>query len=324
MDTFTLSNQVRLGIPQALLLLYRYLTGIYALGDLSFVQFLAGYLGGKNRSLDGCRVLTVSGNGIGELEKALCLQWRIGQLETMSVNPAQMRILRLMMEASPDEIAAFFAWAQEKLRGCPNLRDLLSSPGLEAYWKEQRVLWQSPELTGRVRLFSGSPWNVSSEQEYDAIFLSHSQRLFVENEGKSLCSLLKPRGILAALMPVIFHPADIRGRIPLRFSDLPVVREAKEKMRNEARCLGYELPEDGPVNIRWTLGPEDILHYVSFSIASPLRSLLIGELLIQTLAFELPEAVRESLLESALDRIPPGAGAGTETLLILLAEKRIP
>jgi len=323
MDTFTLSNQVRLGIPQALLLLYRYLTGIYALGDLSFVQFLAGYLGGRNRSLDGCRVLTVSGNGIGELEKALCLQWRLGQLETMSVNPAQMRVLRLMMEASSDEMAAFFAWTREKLSGSPHLRDLLSSPGLEAYWREQRSLWQSPELTGKVRLFSGSPWTLSPGQEYDAIFLSHSQRLFVENEGKALCSLLKPHGILAALMPVIFHPADFRGKIPSRFSDLPVVREAKGEMRKKARYLGYELLEDGPVNIRWRLGPEDIVQYVSFSIASPLRSLLIGELLIQTLASELPEAVRLSLLESALERIPPGAGAGTETLLILLAEKGI-
>ena len=52
-----------MGISQALLLLYRYLTGIYALGDLSFVQFLAGYVCGKGRSLDGCRILTVSGNG---------------------------------------------------------------------------------------------------------------------------------------------------------------------------------------------------------------------------------------------------------------------
>ena len=100
MDTFKLSNQVRLGISEALLLLYRYLTDIYALGDLSFVQFLGGYIRGRKRSLDGCRILTVSGNGIGELEKLLCLQWKFDYLETMAVRPAQMRLMRFLMDAT--------------------------------------------------------------------------------------------------------------------------------------------------------------------------------------------------------------------------------
>ena len=321
MDTFTLSNQVRLGISQALLLLYRYLTGIYALGDLSFVQFLTGYVSGKKRSLDGCRVLTISGNGIGELEKSLCLQWNVEHLETMSVNPAQMRILRLMREASSDEVEAFFGWARNCLNDFPNLRSLLLSPGLVAYWQQQGAFWQSSELSGRIHLFSGSPWSISPAQGYDAILLSHGQNLLLSSDARSLCAFLKPNGILAVLMPVIFHPAGLQGPLPSRFSDLPVVREAKERMRAEARASGYEIPGDRPVNIRWTLAPDDVVRYVSFSIASPLRSLLIGELLIQTLAAELPDTVRLTLLESALERVPLGAGAGTETLLILLAEK---
>ena len=321
MDTFKLSNQVRLSISQALLLLYRYLTGIYALGDLSFVQFLGGYVRGKKRSLDGCRILTVSGNGIGELEKMLCLQWKFDHLETMAVSPAQMRVMRLLIDATPSEVAEFFEWAQGYLRDYSNLQTLLTSPGLVAYWQQQCELWRSPELKGRVRLFGGSPWDMPTTETYDAILLSHAQQLLRDNDARHLLSYLRPGGWLAALMPVIFHPDALRQQMPARFSDSPAVEAAKQRMREEARHLGYEMPDGQPVHIRWALAPDDTAHVVSFSIASPLRSLLIGELLIYSLVAELPDGTRLALLESALADISPAAGAGTEALLILLAEK---
>jgi hypothetical protein len=321
MDTFKLSNQVRLTVSQALLLLYRYLTGIYALGDLSFVQFLGGYVRGKKCSLDGGRILTVSGNGIGELEKMLCLQWEFDHLETMAVSPVQMRVMRLLMDASPDEVAELFEWAQDCLRDHPNLQSLMASPGLVAYWQQQCELWQSLQLKGRVRLFGGSPWDMPTTETYDAILLSHAQQLLRGGDAKHLLSYLKPGGWLAALMPVIFRPDALQQRMPARFSDSPVVEAAKQRMREEAWHLGYEMPDGQSVHIRWALAPDDTAHVVSFSIASPLRSLLIGELLIYSLAAELPDVTRLTLLESALADISPAAGAGTEALLILLAEK---
>lgn len=323
MNTFELNNQVRLSISQALLLLYRYLTDIYALGDLSFVQFFGGVVRGKKRSLDGCRVLTISGNGIGELEKTLCLQWNLDQLETMAVSPGQMRVFRLLKDAASKEVTEFFKWAQSCLSDYANLRGLLSSPGLVAYWQQQCNLWQTTELRGRVRLFGGSPWDMPTTETYDAMLLSHAQNLFTDNNAKDLFSHLKPGGWLAALMPVIFHPDGLDKRMPTRFSDIPVIEEAKQRMREEARRLGYELDVGQPVHINWALAEEDTVHIVSFSIASPLRSLLIGELLIQSLASELPEATMLGLLESALSEIPARAGAGTEALLILIAEKEV-
>jgi hypothetical protein len=324
LDTFILHNQVRLGISQALLLLYRYLTGIYALGDLSFVQFLAGYVGGQKRSLKECRILTISGNGIGELEKNLCLQWKLTGLETMTVSPGQMRIIRFLMEVSPEEANQFFEWARGSLNEYPNLQSLLASPGLAAYWQQQCELWQSSELAGRTRLFSGSPWTLKETEHYDIILLSHAQKLLFVSDGRNLLSLLKPRGILAALMPVTFCPRELSGLVPARFSDLPVVQSAKERMWNEARRLGYERSQDLPGKIHWKPASGNIVQYVSFSIASPLRSLLIGELLIESLAADLPNHIRLALLNSALEQVPPSAGAGTETLLILLAEKEAP
>jgi hypothetical protein len=324
LDPFILRNQVRLGISQALLLLYRYLTGIYAQGDLSFVQFLAGYVGGQKRSLKECRILTISGNGIGELEKNLCLQWKLGKLETMTVNPGQMRVIRFIMEVLPEEINQFFEWARSCLNEYPNLQSLLASPGLVAYWQQQCELWQSAELAGRIRLFSGSPWSLTEIGSYDSILLSHAQKLMFGSDGRQLLSLLKPRGILAAIMPVTFRPGELSGPVPARFSDLPAVQNAKERMRKEARQLGYEMPQDLLGKIRWTPASGDIVQYASFSIASPLRSLLIGELLIQSLAADLPDHIRLALLNSALEHVPPSAGAGTETLLILLAEKEAP
>jgi hypothetical protein len=322
MDTFKLSNQVRLGISQALLLLYRYLSGIYALGDLSFVQFIGGYVRGKKSNLDKCRILTVSGNGIGELEKLLCLQWKFDHLETMAVSPTQMRVMRLLMEASPHEVAAFFEWAHNSLSGYPNLQMLLTSPGLVAYWQQQCEIWQSSEFKGRVRLFGGSPWDMQSMETFDVILLSHAQKLLHDSDAKQLLSYLKPGGWLAAVMPVIFRPEGLQERMPTRFSDLPVVEASKERMRAEARCLGYEMPDNQPVHIGWALTPADTVHVVSFLIASPLRSLLIGELLIQSLTAELPDVIRLSLLEAALADQSQSAGSGTEALLILLREKR--
>lgn len=321
MDTFILGNHVRLGISQALLLLYRYLTGIYALGDLSFVHFLSGYVRGKKHTLDGQQILTVSGNGIGELEKMLCLQWKFDYLETMAVNPAQMGIMRLLLDAQPEEVEGFFGWARERLGSYRQLQELFASPGLVAYWQQQCAVWRAHDLKRRVRLFGGSPWDLPETQLYDAILLAHAQRLLCQSDAKSLLSRLKPGGRLAALMPVIFRPAALRIPTLARFSDLPAVQSARQRMRQEARRLSYELADGQPVHVRWALEPEDTVHVVSFSIASPLRSLLIGELLIESLAAEVPDVVRLTLLESALSEASPTAGAGTETLLILLAEK---
>ncbi len=267
---------------------------------------------GKNRSLDGSRILTISGNNIGELEKMLCLQWKFDYLETMATSPSQMRIMRLLIDALPDEVAEFFEWAQICVRGYPNIQTLLASPGLVAYWHQHCELWHSTKLKGRVRLFGGSPWDMPIAEPYDAILLSHAQKLLSDSEAKHLLSYLKPGGVLAALMPVIFHPDALHERMPARFSDLPAVKAGKQKMRDEARQLGYEISDGQPVNIRWMLAPSDTVHIVSFSIASPLRSLLIGELLIQSLAAELPDQTRLDLLESAITDISPGAGAGTE------------
>ncbi|MFQ5873202.1 MAG: hypothetical protein ACE5JL_05305 [Dehalococcoidia bacterium] len=321
MEAFKLHNQVRLGISQALLLLYRYLTGIYALGDLSLVQFLGGYVCAKSRTLDDCRVLTVSGNGIGELEKMLCLQWNLQRLETMAVSPAQMRIMRLLMDASADEVAEFFKWAQDSLEDYPSLQALIASSGLVAYWQRQCELWQSSELKGRIQFFGGSPWELLAQESYDVILLSHAQRLLRCNDAKQLLTYIKPGGCLAALLPVVFRPEGLRKPMPARFSDLPAVVAAKQRMRKEAERLGYPMPDGQPIHIRWALDPEDTTHIVSFSIASPLRSLLIGELLIQSLAAELSDVTRLALLESSLTETTPGAGAGTEALLILMTEK---
>jgi hypothetical protein len=323
METFQLSNQVRIGISQALLLVYRYLSGIYAFGDLSFVQFLSGYLRGKGRSLDGCRVLTVSGNGIGELEKLLLLQWRLEHLETMGVNASSVRIIRMLLGASHEELTSFFEWAMQRLEGYPSIRSLLNYPGLADYWRQQCDLWQSSRLNSHIKLVGGVPWDIPESQKYDAILMSHSQTLLREHDAKDLLAYLNPGGLLATVTPVIFRPDELAledAALP-RFSDLQSVETIKQGMREAAKKMGYDMPYGKPAHIHWSPQPQDTAHVVSFSISSPLRSLLIGELLIQSLTAEVPDNVRLSLLESSLADIPPGAGAGAESLLILVTEK---
>jgi len=323
METFLLTNQVRLNISQALLLLYRYLTNIYMLGDLSFVQFLSGYAKSRKHRLEGSRVLSLSGNGIGELEKFVCLQWKPTRLETLTVTPAQMGLMRFFMETPRDEVKQFFQWAQDYLKSFPNLQTLFASPGLVAYWQQQCEIWQSSELKNRVFLFGGSAWDISPGETYDIILLSHAQKLFHEYDPKLLLSRLKPEGSIAALMPIIFRPDSLSETLPARFSDSPLVESAKLRMRTESQRLGYGMSDNTPVPIQWTPAQEDVMHVVSFSIPGPLRSLLVGELLIQSLSCDLPDITRLNLLESALGDISPGAGAGTEVLLILLTERGV-
>jgi len=321
MNTFILSNQLRLGISQALLLVYRYLTSIYKLGDLSYVQFLSGFMRGINYDLADSKILTVSGNGIGELEKMLCFQWSVDHIETMSVYPSQIGIMRFLTESSPEEVEKYFNWAYEFLEDYPNIQSILDSPGLIAYWQEECELWKSSELKDRVQLFGGSPWELRGTEIYDLILLSHSQKLLLSHNAKDLLPLLKPGGFLASMMPIIFYPDSLNERIPQRFSDLYEVKTAKEKIIQETRSKGYEIEDANTVHINWTFSPDDIIQIVTFTISSPLRSLIIGELLIQLLSAELPDSIRLLLLESALSNISPYKTGGTEALRIMITMK---
>ena len=321
MDSFVMTNGVRLEMSQALLLLYRYLTGIYVLGDLSFVQFLGGFLRGQGGGLDESEVLTVSGNGIGELEKMLCLQWQTSRLDTMAVKPSHMRIMRFLQEATAEDVSEFFGWARDSVDEYPSLKGLLDSEGLLAYWQQQCELWRSAELTGRVRLLGGSPWNMPATETYDVVILSHAQTLLFERDARDILAHLNPNGFLVALMPVVFGPKNLRQDLPARFSDLPEVQQAKSSIRDQARNLGHEIPDKEPAQIMWVPVEDTTSHVVSFSIATPLRSLLIGELLILSLEFDLQDAVRMQLLESVLSSVSPSSGAGTEALLILISQK---
>ena len=320
MDLHKLGNNVRFGVSDTLVLLYRYLSDVYTLGDLSFAQFLGGYTRGIGKDLAESRILTVSGNGIGELERVLCLQWG-GDLEAMAVSPENMRILRLLTGASPGEVEGLFEWAGQRLQEYPNLRSLLESSGLVSFWQQQCELWQSPEIKDRVHLFGGEPFGLPQDEAYDAILLSHAQKLLRTRDAKELLPSLKPGGVLAVLTPATFRPDGSEISVPARFADQEAVKAAKAGMRQAAERLGYDMPDMAPANIHWALSPSDTVHVVTFSLASPLRSMLIGELLIYSLAADLPDTTRFSLLESALDGIAPGAGAGTETLLILLMQK---
>lgn len=318
---FTLPNQVRLNLSQALLLLYRYLTSIYVLGDLAFVQFVDGYLSGRGQRLDGGRVLTISGNGIGELERLLCLQWSLECLHTQAVSPVQMATMRFVLEASPDEVVGFFDWTRERLSDFPHLRSLFDSPGLVNYWQQQCRLWQSVTFENRVQLFGGTPWDIPETECYDAILMSHAQRLFCTRDAKELLRLVAPGGCLTILTPVLFRPKTLGDPVPARFADLPSVRKAKQKMAAAAKDLGYELLPDHEVTVTWSNPDRDLRNVVSFAIASPLQSLVVGELLILSLNVNMPERIRLTLLEASLNELSQVDEVGTEALLIMLTQK---
>ena len=322
MATFALNNDINFSLWHPVLLLFRYLTSIYLLGDLSLVQFVNGFSAGKRGDSDEpLDILTVSGNGIGELQILLATDPRVRRLDVMSVKPLQMHIMRMLTEATPEQIDALWQWAQEQTADYPLLSEAFNSPGLSGFWKQECTKWQAAETCGKLRLLGGRPWDLPEKPTYDLIAMSHAQTLLETRDAKELLTRLKPGGVLGAVMPTEFAPEH--GHVfPPRFSDLDVVKNAKAQLRDQAAQRGYDLPPAGQHGrATWTVGEADVFDLASFFIARPLRTLLMGELLIYSLQVDMPDSVRMALLESALEDVPPGHGAGVEVLRIMLAQQ---
>jgi len=77
------------------------------LGDLSFVQFLSGYARSRKHNLEGSRVLTLSGNGIGELEKIYMSAVEAQSPGNIDGHASSDGIMRFLMETSQDEVRKF-------------------------------------------------------------------------------------------------------------------------------------------------------------------------------------------------------------------------
>ena len=320
MATFELTKDIHLGLWHTVLLLFRYLTSIYLLGDLSLVQFVNGFTAGRRREGEQLDVLSLSGNGIGELQILLASDPRVGKLDAMSVKPIQMHIMRMLTESSPEQIDALWQWAQEQTKDYPCLSEAFSTPGLTGFWKQECAKWQA-EYRGKLRLLGGRPWDLPEKPTYDVIAMSHPQTLLETHDAKDLLTRLKPGGVLAAIMPTEFAPEHGHS-FPPRFSDLPVVKDAKAALRADAGDRGYELAAASQHGrATWTVGETDVFDIVSFFIARPMRTLLMGELLIYSLQADMPDNVRLALVESALEGVQPGLGAGVEVLRIMLAER---
>jgi len=322
MAAFRITDGVHLGISHAVLLLYRYLTHVYFLGDLSLVQFINGYDLGRRRKQTDLRVLTVSGNGVGELQMLLASDPRVSRVDLMTVKPMQMHIMRMLSEASAERIEQLWAWAREQTRDYPILSEAFSAAGLEAYWQEECAKWQKEVDHGKVMPVGGSPWSLVPEPTYDAILLSHAQTVLYERDAKGLMACLKPGGLLALVMPIVFAPPTDQP-VPSRFADTAMVRETKAKMRELARAHGYDLHAAVPQRVQWTRDEDDVFQVVSFMITRPMRSLLTGELLIYSLQANMPDSLRLSMLEAALVDVPPGMAAGRDVYQLMLAEKPV-
>jgi len=320
MATFALSNNVRMGLSHVLLLLYRYLTSVYFVGDLSVVQFLSGLRIGRKKSNEDMNILTVSGNSIGEAQLLLASQHRVRNLDVMTVQPKQMHIMRMLIDSAPEQIIALWKWAKEQTADYPYLNEASQTPGLSAYWLAEWAKWQSEGLRDKITLVGGLPWSLPAEPTYDMILLSHAQQILYDHDAKELKACLTPGGLLASVMPVGFGPRTY-AELPVRFSDTEAVLRAKREMRRQAHQRGYDLPEAMSRLARWSPAPDDVFEIVPFFIARAMRSMLVGELLIYSLQTDMPDGVRLPLLESCIEHVQPGLGAGMDVYQILVTQK---
>jgi len=180
-----------------LLMLYRYLSGAYQLGDVAALNYIKGYLDGRASGKALERVLTVSGHGIGEPEIWLSDRLPGAVIDTVSFRLVDTQLLQFLRTAGRHGVAAAFARFREAVGYLPALTRLLDDDGLVPYWERQAEEW-SPPCRTHVNVYSDLPLRIPESRRYDLIYVSHGLRYLDLDVIEKLRQHLRPDAWLAA------------------------------------------------------------------------------------------------------------------------------
>lgn len=279
-----------------LLMLYRYLSGVYQLGDVAGLNYVKGYLDGYAPDARLDRILTVSGHGIGEPEIWLSDRLPTASIDTVSFRLLDTQLLQFLRTAGPEGVAQVFVQFREIVASLPSLAELLDDDGLVPYWELQAAEWSGP-CRSHVNVYSDSPLNLPGARRYDLIYVSDGLRYLSLPMVHKLRGHLSPGAWLAVLVPA----TGDSGRE--RFTDSPFVSTAKRLFNELLVRRGYPPPvRDACQQIEFADLASNS-ECVRFGVPAPAKTMLVGELLLYSMYEHISDRIRLEVLAETLSLI---------------------
>ena len=295
-----------------LLMLYRYLSGVYQLGDVAALNYVKGYVDGHAAGPQLDRVLTVSGHGIGEPEVWLSDRLPSATIDTVSFRQLDTQLLQFLRTAGRRGVAEAFEKFRDLVRPFPALSQLVEDEGLVPYWEMQAEEWCVPRRPF-VSVYSDSPQCIPDSRSYDLIYVSHGLRYLDLSVVTGLRQHLRPSGWLAILVP---SNADTGGE---RFADSPCVASARHLFNQLLGRRGYPPVRDSQSYVDFAPLATN-MELIRFSVPAPARSMLVGELLIYSMHEHLNDRVRLHVLAETLDALTVTDVSVQEILQLFMIE----
>jgi hypothetical protein len=278
-----------------LLMLYRYLSGVYQLGDVAGLNYIKGFIdgGGGQGKLD--RVLTLCGHGIGEPEVWLSERLPNAVIDTVSFRQLDTQLLQFLRTAGRSGIAAAFDRFREVLEPFPALYRLLDDEGLVPYWELQAEEWSAPRRS-HVNVYSDNPLRIPDTRVYDLIYVSQGLRYLDVDAVMKLRRHVRGGGWLSILVPASSEAAGER------FADSMWTTEAKHVFNQLLGRRGYPPARDthSSLDIQPLVTNSE---YIRFSVPASAKSMLVGELLLYSMHEHLSDRVRLEVLAETLDTL---------------------
>lgn len=294
------SPRLRLRPSHLLLMIYRYVSGVYQVGDLSALNYIKGLLDGRTEDRDLRRILTVSGHGIGEAEMWLADRLGDCEIDATSLRLVDTQLLQFLRAATTADIERIFAQFAEMVSPYPALAGLASDLGLIPYWCEQAEAIKRSFAHRRVTVFSDLPTRLPPSRQYDLIYASHGAQFFSADVAAALRRHLTPRGLLAVLMPLRDGLGEGPSR-PVPFAQSAPVAEAKALLKRLVEAHGYSLEYEGK-----PLADMSVLSArrepIRFSVLAPASAVLLGQLILVLLNEHVSDRDRLAILDETASR----------------------
>jgi hypothetical protein len=312
------SPKLRLRPSHLLLMIYRYLSGVYQAGDLFALNYIKGFLDGNSASKP-TRILTVSGHGIGEAETWLAERIEDCHIDTVSFRLIDTQLLHFLRAAEPSDIEAVFSRFAEMVAPYELLSKLASNPGLVPYWCNQAQHIKHYFQQRKITVFSDHPLRIDNPGRYDLIYVSQGTQYFSIEAAEKLRQRLACKGWLAVLAPP--SNGHFNGNGSVRFASAKIVLEAKALFRSLLQAQGYVLASLAEPTL--DLSSLAIRSEISrFNVLATANSVLLGELILASLGEHIPDRTRLQVLNDTAARFKDLSMSVNEELELFVIEAR--
>jgi hypothetical protein len=279
------------------LMLYRYLSGAYQLGDLSALNYLKGFLDGRDDGRAPARLLSVSGHGIGEPELWLSDRYPSSRIDVLSFRLLDTQLLQFLRAAGAPGVVEVFEQFRDLVQPFPALAELVADVGLVPYWELQADEWR----TGRrehVTVYSASPASLPATTTYEVAYVSNSTPYVDDDVIERIRPHVEAGGWIALLEPAAGDAgAD-------RFSRSPYTTGARRLLNAFLESHRVQVTRPCPESPAQRTAAAHV-ELIPLAIPAPARSVLVGELLLALMHEPVSDRLRIEALGTVLASVAP-------------------